>query len=68
MLSKSLGFAVTRHTKDTPGNANLRLFRDFSGYFEPFGNSHTFPIQVTQTPGVGPLWNHVKISMLPRLQ
>ena len=30
--------------KNTPGKANVRLFRDFSGYFETFGNSHTFPI------------------------
>ena len=30
--------------QNTAGKANLRLFRDFSGYFEPFGNSHTFPI------------------------
>ena len=34
--------AHRRH--NTPGKANLRLFRDFSGYFEPFGNSYTFPI------------------------
>ena len=43
MLSKSLGYEAHRR-QNTPGNANLRLFRDFSGYFEPLGNSHTFPI------------------------
>ena len=30
----------THRRQNTPGKANLRLFRDFSGYFEPFGNPH----------------------------
>ena len=32
--------------QNTPGKANLRLFRVFSGYFEPFGDPHTFPIKI----------------------
>ena len=30
----------------TPCKANLRLFRDFSGCFEPVGNPHTFPVKL----------------------
>ena len=44
-IARICRFQVHRN-QNTPGKANLRFFRDFSGYFQPFGNPHTFPIKL----------------------
>ena len=42
--------------QNTPGKAKLCLFRDFSGYFEPFGNFSYISYISHTNNRVGPLW------------